>query len=517
MNEVQLGLYEMLKEIDSICRENDIDYYLGGGTALGAVRHRGFLPWDDDADLYITRDNWKKLLAVIDKVMPSGRELVCNERYDKYRNPIPRYMNLNTTWIYQSQMFAGTPLGQHIEFLILDPMPSETEKYQEYLELFAVYAELLSPYFVVNRNTSSPSSVFNESLYKRYLKRAKKIGENTVLSELEDALFSYPEESCTDYHLRHGVEIKIYHKPYFGKPRYVPYEETMLPVAERAESVFRQAYGDSWKKVPPPQEQVVHNSVHTLLIPYTEFTSRYYESVDLQDAWDCNYEHKVTAANRLTLKDRVNAEIGTFREFFDNELASYLFSGDRCEYDSEDYEKFFSVQVSSSAFNKNRLLNVPQAFVSKAVYYFIQMGAYWKANKLFSLYNDVQKNSIDGSLQCGLIEESRAIDILLDTGCVEQAYEIACGSRFEATLSPFYFHAKLAYGEQAGLMDEAVLAVAREAFPCYSYFAFLDAKSKEGTLPDKSKVLYAAIIDSSDDGMVILAAKDRLENLKERF
>ena len=54
MNEVQSNLYEMLIELDDICRKNDIIYYLAGGTALGAVRNQGFLPWDDDIDLYIT-------------------------------------------------------------------------------------------------------------------------------------------------------------------------------------------------------------------------------------------------------------------------------------------------------------------------------------------------------------------------------------------------------------------------------------------------------------------------------
>mgnify|MGYP003293777853 CR=1 FL=1 len=64
MNEIQKKLYQIINKFDARCKKYDITYYLGGGSALGALRHKGFLPWDDDIDLYITRENYKKLLSV---------------------------------------------------------------------------------------------------------------------------------------------------------------------------------------------------------------------------------------------------------------------------------------------------------------------------------------------------------------------------------------------------------------------------------------------------------------------
>ena len=75
MLDEQIGLLTLLKEFDSICRKHNITYYLEGGSLLGAVRHKGFLPWDDDIDLCITRSEWKKLLAVIDEDIARGGEL----------------------------------------------------------------------------------------------------------------------------------------------------------------------------------------------------------------------------------------------------------------------------------------------------------------------------------------------------------------------------------------------------------------------------------------------------------
>lgn len=61
---------EMLKDFDSFCRENDIDYFVCGGTALGVARHKGFIPWDDDIDIGMTRVNFDKLICSSDKLSP---------------------------------------------------------------------------------------------------------------------------------------------------------------------------------------------------------------------------------------------------------------------------------------------------------------------------------------------------------------------------------------------------------------------------------------------------------------
>ena len=55
VRDVQLVLLEMLKDIDALCKKHNIRYWLTGGSALGAVRHKGFIPWDDDADIGMLR------------------------------------------------------------------------------------------------------------------------------------------------------------------------------------------------------------------------------------------------------------------------------------------------------------------------------------------------------------------------------------------------------------------------------------------------------------------------------
>lgn len=80
--ELHRELLLLLKKFDEVCRENDIKYSLHGGTLLGAIREKGFIPWDDDADVTLTRDNFEKLCGIM-RQEHIHSEIVLDE-YSKY-------------------------------------------------------------------------------------------------------------------------------------------------------------------------------------------------------------------------------------------------------------------------------------------------------------------------------------------------------------------------------------------------------------------------------------------------
>ena len=80
----QLVMLEMVKELDRICKKHDIPYFLYGGTLLGAVRHNGFIPWDDDLDVALLRKDYKRLLKILPDELPEHIALQTNDTDKNY-------------------------------------------------------------------------------------------------------------------------------------------------------------------------------------------------------------------------------------------------------------------------------------------------------------------------------------------------------------------------------------------------------------------------------------------------
>lgn len=77
MTEKQEHLLQLFRELDEICKKNNLRYVMAGGTAIGVVRNEGFIPWDDDVDIYMPRDDWNKLVEISGSVLPEHRALQC--------------------------------------------------------------------------------------------------------------------------------------------------------------------------------------------------------------------------------------------------------------------------------------------------------------------------------------------------------------------------------------------------------------------------------------------------------
>ena len=71
----QMRMLEMLIEVDKICQKHNIKYWIEGGTLLGAVRHGGFIPWDDDLDIAVMHDEYKKMLDVLERELPENMKV----------------------------------------------------------------------------------------------------------------------------------------------------------------------------------------------------------------------------------------------------------------------------------------------------------------------------------------------------------------------------------------------------------------------------------------------------------
>lgn len=124
LRKLQLIELEMLLEVDRICRENEITYFLSAGTALGAVRHKGFIPWDDDLDLRMTRGEFEKFEKVCETKLDTSRFFLQTARTDPgYRWGYAKVRRKGTEYLRAGQEAIKCMSGVSIDIFIIDNMP----------------------------------------------------------------------------------------------------------------------------------------------------------------------------------------------------------------------------------------------------------------------------------------------------------------------------------------------------------------------------------------------------------
>lgn len=99
LRELQLLQLEIAKELKRICDENDIDYFMIGGTLLGAVRHKGFIPWDDDMDFGMTVENYNKFIEIAPHKLDERFFLQTEDSDQNYHNIFAKIRMNNTHMI----------------------------------------------------------------------------------------------------------------------------------------------------------------------------------------------------------------------------------------------------------------------------------------------------------------------------------------------------------------------------------------------------------------------------------
>ena len=109
MQHIILGI---LKAIDKVCREHNLQYFMIAGTMLGAVRHHGFIPWDDDADVALPRHDYEVLLAHANEWLPEEYELVDYTKQTITPHQFARIQDKRTTYILRRsfKFLGGIPV-----------------------------------------------------------------------------------------------------------------------------------------------------------------------------------------------------------------------------------------------------------------------------------------------------------------------------------------------------------------------------------------------------------------------
>ena len=270
MTEKQELLLQLFLEVDEICKKHNLRYVMAGGTLIGVLRNEGFIPWDDDVDIYMPRSDWDKFVEICKTELPPNRALHCSDVDRTYTNGFPRYASTDSCSIHKHQIISEDKAGEIIDVLTLDPIPDDDREYEKYRTHMMIYTDLLNISMVVGARWEIPAFKY---LY--WLFRYKFFGKDRTLRKLEKIMFSYKEEECSRYAMRWGGCPFLFDKDMMFPVKYMDFEGNKVMVPNRTSDYLIWHYGDEWSYIPPHGERESHESIYVPGATYQEIRDEY--------------------------------------------------------------------------------------------------------------------------------------------------------------------------------------------------------------------------------------------------
>lgn len=248
---------EVLKEIEKVCKNHNINYYADWGTLLGAIRHKGFIPWDDDVDICMKREDYQVLLTYAEQELPEGYVVLTPYNNSKY-DPFTRILNshaINTKEEFLER-YHGFPYAAGIDIFPLDYIPRDRD--EELLQRELIRIAIAAKSLHRNNQDVSDLIVKIEGLCNtKFNAKQPLLQQLNILIDQLSAM--YTSEECDDiapmHHYAAYGDCRL-KKEWYGDPLWLPFENTVIAVPTDSEKVVRVEFGENYMT---PVREVSHD------------------------------------------------------------------------------------------------------------------------------------------------------------------------------------------------------------------------------------------------------------------
>ena len=257
MNEIQSKILDIYKEVSRFCEENNIRYYAIGGTCLGAVRHKGFIPWDDDMDIAMPIEDFQHFLEIANDGLPNYLKLYLPDEAKHDGNLFTKVMDIRTTMI-ESEMInkKDSYTGVWLDIMPLSGVPSEPPKRKSFVKkarnILRLNANTKMDYDA--RKPLKSKIMWISALPFRLL--PSDFFWNKWLIFLNQ--FPFDNAELTGYVWSQNLFKFIFQKKWFDKYIEMPFEDTYIRCPLDYDAFLTQLFG-SYMEFPPVDQR---NSGH---------------------------------------------------------------------------------------------------------------------------------------------------------------------------------------------------------------------------------------------------------------
>lgn len=274
LSQMQQKQLEMLKELDRVCKKNNLKYALSSGTCLGAVRHAGFIPWDDDIDTYMSWSDAEKLVECQKDFQP--KYFVQSYKTDpEFPSTHYRLCDSSTSCFLEETRGLDVNHGIFIDIYIYYPYPdSKLKAHKVILDSF-IYRVLVAGNGPQNHGkfAEAMGTVVCKLYYgKRKDRKIQKIENEYKHNGGKKYVATYFGRDVT---LTNSI---VYPKEWFEHPKYLQFEDMDVPCPGNVNEYCKLQYGNTYMQLPPEDKRHPHHDFIYFSVdePYTKFKGKYY-------------------------------------------------------------------------------------------------------------------------------------------------------------------------------------------------------------------------------------------------
>lgn len=251
--EVKKTELDILIDIADFCDKNEVTYFLAYGTLIGAVRHNGFIPWDDDIDIWMPRKDYDKFINTYKGNNDRYRVISPYEKIS--RHSMAKVIDTKSAKIEDGIDYRNGYLGVDVDVFPLDGEPDDDDEFLKwYKRLYKCYQNY--NYFIVSSKSSKRNFVFSFFFKLLKMKKANVLSKAIKLHEL------YPYEKSQfvgSIECVSNCPKNRFSKEWFSESITANFEDRKFKIPIGYDKILTQMYGD-YMKLPPKDKQVTHHA-----------------------------------------------------------------------------------------------------------------------------------------------------------------------------------------------------------------------------------------------------------------
>ncbi|MCI8614060.1 LicD family protein [Parablautia intestinalis] len=251
---------EVLREVSEVCERHNLQWYAAYGTLLGAIRHNGYVPWDDDMDIWMKREDYNKFLEVAPKELPGDFVVESPQTEKGYTQFHSCVFNAISISLEEERLreFHGCPFATGIDIFPLDFLPRDEEEKESQFSLYYLIALMIELIQKTERDDEDEESLreaFDTVEEVCGVTFERELADTEKRDDLISEIYRLANQLCTCYGEDDGDYLvmymdyarwahKIYKKEWFEEAVLHPFEGLMIPVPIGYDDILKTIYGD---------------------------------------------------------------------------------------------------------------------------------------------------------------------------------------------------------------------------------------------------------------------------------